>query len=89
MSDQGEAKADAKKGDLHLVETKVSSEPVFDGKLLHVRRDTVRLPDGSLATRWRRSATKCTRSTSSGATIISFCGIVASRAASAAFSSMT
>jgi ADP-ribose pyrophosphatase len=24
---------------------------VFDGKLLHVRRDTVRLPDGSLATR--------------------------------------
>ena len=51
MSDQGEAKADAKKGDLHLVETKVSSEPVFDGKLLHVRRDTVRLPDGSLATR--------------------------------------
>ena len=51
MSDQGEAKADAEKGDLHLVETKVSSEPVFDGKLLHVRRDIVRLPDGSLATR--------------------------------------
>jgi ADP-ribose pyrophosphatase len=37
--------------DAHLIETKVSSEPVFDGKLLHVRRDTVRLPDGSLATR--------------------------------------
>ncbi len=37
--------------DGHLVETKVSSEPVFDGKLLHVRRDTVRLPDGKLATR--------------------------------------
>ena len=37
--------------DAHLVETMVSSEPVFDGKLLHVRRDTVRLPDGSLATR--------------------------------------
>ena len=35
----------------HLIETKVSSESVFDGKLLHVRRDTVRLPDGSLATR--------------------------------------
>ena len=34
-----------------LIETKVSSEQVFDGKLLHVRRDTVRLPDGSLATR--------------------------------------
>ncbi len=43
--------ADAKKDDAHLVETKVSSEPVFDGKLLHVRRDTVRLPDGTLATR--------------------------------------
>ena len=37
--------------DAHLTETKVSSESVFDGKLLHVRRDTVRLPDGSLATR--------------------------------------
>lgn len=37
--------------DAHLVETKVASEAVFDGKLLHVRRDTVRLPDGSLATR--------------------------------------
>jgi ADP-ribose pyrophosphatase len=35
----------------HLVETKVDEESVFDGKLLHVRRDTVRLPDGSLATR--------------------------------------
>jgi ADP-ribose pyrophosphatase len=37
--------------DAHLVETKVDSEAVFDGKLLHVRRDTVRLPDGKLATR--------------------------------------
>ena len=35
----------------HLIETKVSSETVFDGKLLHVRCDVVRLPDGSLATR--------------------------------------
>jgi ADP-ribose diphosphatase len=35
----------------HLVETTVESEAVFDGKLLHVRRDTVRLPDGKLATR--------------------------------------
>jgi ADP-ribose pyrophosphatase len=38
-------------GIAHLVETKVDSEAVFDGKLLHVRRDTVRLPDGTLATR--------------------------------------
>ncbi|HKN07917.1 MAG TPA: NUDIX hydrolase, partial [Pseudomonadota bacterium] len=35
----------------HLVESKVDSEVVFDGKLLHVRRDTVRLADGTLATR--------------------------------------
>ncbi|MDQ6620654.1 MAG: acylphosphatase [Pseudomonadota bacterium] len=37
--------------DAHLAETPVVSEQVFDGKLLHVRRDQVRLPDGSLATR--------------------------------------
>jgi ADP-ribose pyrophosphatase len=34
-----------------LVESKVEGETVFDGKLLHVHRDTVRLPDGTLATR--------------------------------------
>ena len=38
-------------GATHLVETQVDSEPVFDGELLHVRRDTVRLPDGTRATR--------------------------------------
>jgi hypothetical protein len=32
--------------DSELIEHTVSSEPVFDGKLLHVRRDTVRMPDG-------------------------------------------
>jgi ADP-ribose pyrophosphatase len=32
--------------DSELIEHTVSSEPVFDGKLLHVRRDMVRLPDG-------------------------------------------
>ena len=37
--------------DAHLTEVRVDSEAVFDGMLLHVRRDTVRLPDGSLATR--------------------------------------
>ena len=37
--------------DDHLTETMVTSDPVFDGVLLHVRRDTVRLPDGSLAQR--------------------------------------
>lgn len=35
----------------HLIETRVASERVFDGKLLHVRRDEVRLPGGLLATR--------------------------------------
>ena len=43
--------SDKPRDDRHLIETRVSSEPVFDGKLLHVRRDTVRLPDGTLATR--------------------------------------
>ncbi|HET7096551.1 MAG TPA: NUDIX hydrolase [Casimicrobiaceae bacterium] len=37
--------------DAHLIETKITSEQVFDGKLLHVRRDAVRLPDGGVATR--------------------------------------
>ena len=37
--------------DAHLVETRVSTERVFDGKLLHVRRDEIALPDGGTATR--------------------------------------
>ena len=32
--------------DSDLIEHTVASEPVYDGKLLHVRRDTVRLPNG-------------------------------------------
>lgn len=32
--------------DSDLIEHTISSEPVFDGDLLHVRRDTVRLPNG-------------------------------------------
>ena len=43
--------ADDRTRDAHLIETRVSSEPVFEGRLLHVRRDAVRLPDGGLATR--------------------------------------
>ena len=46
MSDSRDAANDD-----HLIETMVSSDAVFDGVLLHVRRDTVRLPDGSLAQR--------------------------------------
>jgi ADP-ribose pyrophosphatase len=37
--------------DSMLAETRIDGEPVFDGKLLHVRRDRVRLPDGGEATR--------------------------------------
>ena len=32
--------------DGHLIETEISSESVFKGKLLDVRKDRVRLPDG-------------------------------------------
>src|SRR5438552_2185651 len=35
----------------HLHEDLVSSEQIFKGRLLDVRRDTVRLPDGTTATR--------------------------------------
>ena len=34
-----------------LTERFVSREPIFTGRLLDVRRDTVRMPDGALATR--------------------------------------
>ena len=34
-----------------LIEKKVSSEAIFDGVLLHVKRDTVTLPNGKEATR--------------------------------------
>ena len=34
-----------------LIEKKVSSEDIFDGVLLHVKRDTVTLPNGKEATR--------------------------------------
>jgi ADP-ribose pyrophosphatase len=39
------------KDDAHLIETTVSSTDVYRGKLLHVKSDVVRLPDGSSATR--------------------------------------
>lgn len=37
--------------DAHLREETVSSEEVFRGRLLEVRRDQIRLPDGSVGTR--------------------------------------
>jgi ADP-ribose pyrophosphatase len=44
--DSGDGPADGK-----LVEETISQEWVFRGKLLHVRRDLVRLPDGNTAVR--------------------------------------
>ncbi|TJZ73154.1 NUDIX domain-containing protein [Chitiniphilus eburneus] len=37
--------------DDHLIETRTDGARVFDGALLHINRDTVRLPDGGTATR--------------------------------------
>jgi len=37
--------------DLHLIETRIDGEAVFDGCLLHVRRDRVRLPNGGESVR--------------------------------------
>ena len=37
--------------DADLIEKKVSSEDVFDGCLLHVKKDTVKLPNGNIAYR--------------------------------------
>ena len=43
--------AAARHDDAHLVEVQIDSEDVYRGKLLHVKCDRVRLPDGSEATR--------------------------------------
>ena len=37
--------------DEDLIEVKLSSVSVYDGKLLHVKKDTVQLPNGHQATR--------------------------------------
>ena len=37
--------------DVHLTETRVSSDDILNGLFLHARRDVVRLPDNSKATR--------------------------------------
>jgi ADP-ribose pyrophosphatase len=37
--------------DTHLAETLLASDEVFKGQFLHIRSDTVKLPDGSQATR--------------------------------------
>ncbi|HZV60812.1 MAG TPA: NUDIX hydrolase [Methylophilaceae bacterium] len=40
-----------KEVEVNLTETRISSEAVFDGKLLHARRDKVQLPNGEEAIR--------------------------------------
>lgn len=36
---------------MELTEKTLSSEKIFDGRILHIRRDTVELPDGAQSTR--------------------------------------
>ena len=35
----------------NLQETKLTSQPIFDGDVLHIYKDTVRLPNGKTSTR--------------------------------------
>jgi len=45
---------------MDLTETRLASTPVFDGNLLHIRSDTVRLPNGKTATReWMHHRGAC------------------------------
>ena len=46
-----EALAEAERNGRDLTETMVSSEDIFDGVVLHLFRDTVKLPDGNTSTR--------------------------------------
>ena len=51
-----------------LFEQTVSSKSVFDGRLLHVHEDVVRMPDGALKTREyiRHSGAACVLPVSNG-----------------------
>jgi len=51
MTERGALPPQVSADELHLVEHLAHSERVFDGQLLHVRRDTITLPDGHAATR--------------------------------------
>jgi len=51
MSRSDSGPATSAGNDAHLAETFVSSEEIFRGKLLHVMRDCVTLPNGHAATR--------------------------------------
>ena len=51
MPDEQQAASEEGPDDAHLVEVPLSSEEVFKGKLLRVKRDLVRLPNGHQAER--------------------------------------
>ncbi len=52
MNDAGNTQdEDSPQDDAHLIEARIDSEDVYRGRLLHIKRDHVRLPDGSVATR--------------------------------------
>jgi ADP-ribose pyrophosphatase len=51
MTDDERPTRAADAGDRHLEETRIDGKRVYDGAMLHVRCDTVRLPDGGTATR--------------------------------------
>ena len=55
MSDTGNGSGDGGQGDRqvdgHLIEVQVGSQEVYRGRLLHIKCDRVRLPDGTEATR--------------------------------------
>ena len=51
MTEDPRPARDVRDDDVHLEETRIDGKRVFDGALLHVRSDTVRLPDGGSAVR--------------------------------------
>lgn len=50
-NESGESDRDQDQGDAHLVEAQIGSQDVYRGRLLHIKCDRVRLPDGTEATR--------------------------------------
>ena len=65
--------------DDHLVERKQDSQELFKGKLLHAWRDTVKLPDGGVATREYRFPTNQPSFVNRRGRLTPFSGISASK----------
>jgi ADP-ribose pyrophosphatase len=51
VSDDPRPRRDVADADVHLEETRIEGTRVYDGRLLDVRRDAVRLPDGRVSVR--------------------------------------